>query len=191
MGYEVRRYSYFVAPYSEEWQKTYEREAARIKGALDGELLYLEHAGGTAVAGHGGRPVVDILAIVKDIGKVDSYEAAFRAIGYEAMGANVVIGARFFKKDFVCPRGGWERLVDLYVFPDEHPKMTAMLAVRDYLLAHPEEAKHYEEYKKKLFKKHPHDHAAYQEGKQAFLRELARKAARAEGLHVDEDWGKV
>ena len=191
MGYEARRYSYSVAPYSDEWRKSYEREAARIKATLGKELLYIEHAGGTAVAGCGGRPVIDILASVRDLAKIDSYEAAFRAIGYDAMGTDAIIHARRFKKDSVCPQGGWERLVDLYVFPDEHPKMTDMIDTRDYLRARPEEAKKFEEFKRKLFQKHPHDHVAYQEGKQSYLWELAKKAAHSRGRHVDEDRGTV
>ena len=191
MGYEARRYVYSVTPYVDEWKKIYEREAARIKGTLGNELLYLEHVGGTAVAGGSGKPVVDILAVVRDIGKIDSYDAAFRAIGYEAAGDDIIINGRLFGKDIVHPHGGWERLVDLYVLPDEHPKMMDMINTRDYLKAHPEELKKLEEFKTRLFKKHPHDHAAYEEEKQSFLREFARKAARWRGRHVDEDWGTV
>lgn len=186
MGYEERHYSYSVKPYSAEWAEIYMREAARITGTLRSELIFIEHAGGTAVPGHAGRSTVDIVAVVRRMGDIDAYDAAFRAIGYRALSTDDIIGARRFRKDAVCPKGGWECLADLFIFPEEHPRMMAMLGLRNYLLAHPDEARRYAEFKMKLFEKYPRDHTAYEEAKQKYLEQLVKKAAREEGQDVDE-----
>ncbi len=185
MGYEVRRYSYSVGPYSADWPKIYAWEAERVKGTFRSELVSLEHAGATAVPGCAGRSAVDIIAVVKNIDAVDAYEAALRAIGYEPLAYGAIVGARRFRKDVVSAHGGWECMADLFIFPEEHPVMMDMLNVRNYLLIHPDETRRYAEYKAKLFQKHPYDHLAYEEAKRAYLEKIVKKAAREAGQEED------
>lgn len=65
MGYENHRYS--VVPHREEWREMYEREAALIKATLGEEIIFIEHVGSTAIPGMGGKPTLDILAVVREI----------------------------------------------------------------------------------------------------------------------------
>jgi len=189
MGYEKRKYS--VVPYRDEWRAIYEREAALIGDTLRDELIFIEHVGGTAVPGLGGAAAIDVLATVQNIGKIDSFNTAFKMIGYEALGARIAENARFFKKDLLRETGEEERLINLHVFPDEHPTMMDMLDVRDYLIAHPDEARKYHEFKEKLFGKHPRDYGAYREGKDAYLAKLSGRARKWKGRRVSSEEGAV
>lgn len=182
MQYEGRKYSYSVVPYADGWPEIYEREAALIQRILGEELIYIEHVGGTAVKGMPGRPIVDIAAAVRNLAKIDFYHMALKAIGYEPVAEITIPHARHFMKDSVA---------DLFVFPDEHPMITAMIDHRDYLRAHPEEAEDLREFKAKLFKKYPHDYAAYHEHKEAYLKELSRASAHWRGREADSDRGTV
>jgi GrpB-like predicted nucleotidyltransferase (UPF0157 family) len=189
MGYENRRYS--VVPYREEWRAIYEREAELIKKTLGNELVFIEHVGGTAVPGLCGASAIDIIAVVRDISRVDRCNTAFKMIGYDAHGAYLGASTRLFKKNLLHETGEVERLVNLHIFPDEHPTMMEMLDVRDYLLAHKDEAWKYHRFKEKLFQKHPRDYAAYRDGKGAYLAKLSKKAAKWKGRRIPDEMGTV
>lgn len=59
---------------------------------------------------------------------------------------------------------------------DNREDINRHLAVRDYLRAHPEEAKQYGDLKENLAKQFPKDIAAYMDGKDAFVKKLERTA---------------
>jgi GrpB-like predicted nucleotidyltransferase (UPF0157 family) len=176
MAYEDRKYS--IVPYRNEWPRMYKAEAGVLRAALEDDIIDIEHVGGTAVPGLTSKPTIDILVIVKDLKKIDAYEFSLKSIGYDALGAWVVEHSRFFKKDRIDKDGRAERLVNLHVFPEEHPATLPMIDVRDYLIAHPEEAGRYGEFKEKLFRQYPNNCLAYQEDKKSFIAELAKKASR-------------
>ncbi len=175
MGYEEGEYS--EMPQREDWVTAYEREAALIANTLREEIVFIEHIGSTAVPGLGGPAdvsAIDILAIVRDVKNADCYATAFKMIGYDELP-----GPKFLKKG--------EPSVSLHIFPDEHPKMMAMLDVRDYLLAHPDEARKYKALKEKWLKKYPRDRGAYQEKKDEYLAKLSDKAGKWKGTHLHAD----
>jgi GrpB-like predicted nucleotidyltransferase (UPF0157 family) len=52
------------------------------------------------------------------------------------------------------------------------------LAFRDYMMAHPEDAQRYSELKRKLAEEHPQSMDEYMDGKDGFVKEMERRAAR-------------
>jgi GrpB-like predicted nucleotidyltransferase (UPF0157 family)/uncharacterized protein (DUF952 family) len=64
------------------WPELYEREAARIRGALGDRVLRIEHVGSTSVPGLIAKPIVDIALVVPDPGDEADYAAALTAAGY-------------------------------------------------------------------------------------------------------------
>ncbi len=189
MGYENRRYS--VVPHRNEWREMYEREAVLIRGTLGAELIFIEHVGSTAVPGLGGKPTLDVLATVRDIQGIDRYTFAFKAIGYHSQGEAITKNSRLFVKSVIHENKEEERLVNLHIFPDEHPEMMRMIDIRDYLMAHPDEARTYHEFKEKLFKKYPNDYAVYREKKDEFFKKLLKKATKWKGRRVSDERGSV
>jgi GrpB-like predicted nucleotidyltransferase (UPF0157 family) len=65
-----------------EWPRLYEREAARIRGALGDRVLRLEHVGSTSVPGLIAKPLIDILLVVADSADEAAYVPALEAAGY-------------------------------------------------------------------------------------------------------------
>lgn len=160
----------------EEWRAIYEREAALIASILRDELIFIEHVGSTAIPDLGSAPdisAMDILAIVRNEKSIDCYETAFKMSGYHELP-----GGKFLKK------GG--RGVRIHIFPEEHPTMMGMLDVRDYLLAHPDEARKYKEAKEKWSRKHHGDRGGYQEEKDEYLAKLSSRASNWKGTHLPE-----
>lgn len=174
MAYENRRYS--IVPYRDEWPGLYAKEAALVRATLGDEVISIEHVGSTAVPGLAAKPAIDILAIVEDLKAIDSCSLALKAIGHAPLGERIAEHSRFFKKDAVDPAGFEERLVNLYVFPEDHPKTFEITSVRDYLRAHQDERGKYEELKWRFYREYPLNYFAYRERIGEYLERIAPKA---------------
>jgi GrpB-like predicted nucleotidyltransferase (UPF0157 family) len=64
------------------WPELFEREAARIRGALGDRALRIEHVGSTSVPGLIAKPIVDIVLVVPDPGEEAGYAGALEVAGY-------------------------------------------------------------------------------------------------------------
>lgn len=174
MAYENRRYS--VVPYRDEWSGLYAKEATIIRATLGDEVISIEHVGSTAVPGLAAKSAIDILMIVGNLKAIDSYAFALKAIGYAPLGERIAENSRFFKKDFIDDAGFEERLVNLYIFPEDHPKTFEITSVRDYLRAHPGEREKYGELKRRLYGEYPLNYFAYRAEIEEYLEQLAPRA---------------
>ncbi len=64
------------------WPALFDREAARVRGALGPAVVQLEHVGSTSVPGLVAKPIIDILLVVRDSADEHSYVPALTAVGY-------------------------------------------------------------------------------------------------------------
>src|SRR5271169_4529127 len=71
-----------VVPYDPGWPAAFEAEAARIRTALGGLALRIDHHGSTAIPGLGAKPIIDIQVSVATLQPLSAYRAALEAIGY-------------------------------------------------------------------------------------------------------------
>ena len=60
-----------VTEYNPLWVKQYEEESLLIKGVLAENCVAIYHIGSTSVPGLAAKPVIDILAAVRSLEKVD------------------------------------------------------------------------------------------------------------------------
>ena len=127
--------------------------------------------GSTSVPGLPAKPIIDILVVTDDIGQVDSLNPAMIALGYEPQGEYGIPGRRFFTKG-----GDVKRSHHVHVFQHGHPEVSAMLDFRDYLRTHPYQAAEYGRLKEELALICEDDITAYNAGKDAFVKDLIRKA---------------
>lgn len=160
-----------VTDHDPSWPEEFKREAALLKDILKDELTAIHHIGSTAVPGLKAKPVIDIMPVVKDIGKIDAFRGAFENAGYEYMGEFGIPGRRFLKK------GGRHRTHNVHIFgAGSESEIRRHLAVRDYLKTHPREAAKYGALKEKLAALYPEDIDGYCDGKDAFVKALEKKA---------------
>ncbi|OPA73310.1 hypothetical protein BVG16_29340 [Paenibacillus selenitireducens] len=156
-----------VTDYNEEWKQRFSEESQKIKDIFGEELIDIHHIGSTSVPGLKAKPIIDIMPVVRDIDKVDSFYAQMEGLGYECMGELGMKGRRYFRK------GGDHRTHQVHVFQaDNEEDIHRHLAVRDYLRTHAEQAKQYGDLKENLAKQFPKDIEAYMDGKDAFVKEL-------------------
>ena len=159
-----------VVPHDPSWKDTYQKEARKILEVLGDELVEIHHIGSTSIPGIYAKPIIDVLGGARRIENIDKYNDAMAKIGYQARGEFGLPGRRFFVK------GVPKRTFNLHIFESGSPELTRHLNFRDYMIAHPEDALQYSELKKKLAKEHFGDLDGYCDGKDAFVKEMERKA---------------
>lgn len=167
----VVTYKVELHPPNPAWPAMYEAEAARLRGVWGEHLLAMHHAGSTSIPGIMAKPIIDFLVVVDDTRYVDERSDAMIALGYEALLEFGIPGRRFFRR---LVEG--VRTYNVQVFPAGHIEIARMLDFRDYLRAHPEDAKAYEALKLDLAARFPYDVTTYAEHKSDFVEEILRKA---------------
>lgn len=139
--------------------------------------MEIYHIGSTSIPGMAAKPIIDMLMVVKDIQRIDEYNPIMSQMGYHPKGENGIEGRRFFYKgsDLV-------HTSHLHVFQTGSAEIKRHLNFRDFLIAHPEEARQYALLKIQLSKQYPKDIDAYQEGKNGFIQAIDQEAAIWAGI---------
>ena len=163
-----------VVPHDPRWRDAFEAEAKRVAAALGENVVAVHHIGSTAIPDIYAKPVVDLLVEVGDVNEVDGRSSAMEALGYEVLGEYGITGRRYFRKD---SREGI-RTHHVHAFEAGSAEAERHLAFRDYMIAHPLDAQRYSELKRKLAQEHPQSFDGYMDGKDGFIKELDRRAAR-------------
>lgn len=159
-----------VLPYDGQWVLLFNKEANELERILAKEIDSIHHFGSTSVPGLAAKPVIDILAIVKEIEAIDGYNAELQAIGYTGKGENGIPGRRYFQK------GGDERTHHLHIYQIGSPEIERHLVFRDFLRAHPATAKQYGELKRDLSRQFPYDIDSYIMGKEQLATQIQAQA---------------
>jgi len=163
-----------VVPHDPRWRNAFEAEAKHVSTALGENVVAIHHIGSTAISNIYAKPVVDLLVEVRDITEVDGRSSAMETLGYEVKGEFGIPGRRYFRKD---NRGGI-RTHQIHAFEVGSAEVERHLAFRDYMIAHPGDAQEYSELKMKLAEEHPQSMDGYMDGKDGFIKEIDRRAAR-------------
>lgn len=132
-----------LCEYDPAWPEQYEREAAKIRGALAERVRVLEHAGSTSVPGLAAKPIIDIVLAVADSADEGAYVPPLEQAGY-------VLAIR--EPDWHEHRclKGTEPAVNLHVFTDGSSEIERMLAFRDRIRTNEADRLLYERTKREL-----------------------------------------
>jgi len=161
-----------VVPHDPKWRDAFETESHRVNRALGNNVLAIHHIGSTAIPGIYAKPVIDMLVEVTDINDVDVRVAEMKSLGYDVMGEFGIAGRRYFRKDTEKGR----RTHQIHTFQTGSDQIARHLTFRDYLIAHPDEAQNYSNLKRQLAELHADDAEGYMDGKDAFIKEIDRRA---------------
>lgn len=171
-----------VLNYDPEWPLKYERERKAIAKILDGNGISIYHIGSTSVPGLAAKPIIDMMAVVRSLEKVDDARGKFSELGYEYLGEFGIAGRRYFRK------GGDERTHQIHIFQaDDWNNIERHLAFRDYMRTHEKERTEYAKIKTALAQRFPYDIDGYCDGKDAFVREMEKRAL----LEYDGTWDRL
>jgi GrpB-like predicted nucleotidyltransferase (UPF0157 family) len=125
----------------------------------------IEHVGSTAVPGLAAKPIVDLMASVRDLA-VDPDLLTAHGWCY----VPPELDGRPWRRFFVKPdESGQHREAHLHVIQAGHPRWTDQLRFRDALRGDGRLARRYEDLKYRLSAQHGHDREAYTEAKADFV----------------------
>jgi GrpB-like predicted nucleotidyltransferase (UPF0157 family) len=169
-----------VVPYDPRWPALFQEEAARLRAVLDPNLILgLEHFGSTAIPGLAAKPIIDILIAVHSLAEAhERFIEPLEQLGYVFWDENPKTDRMFFVKGM--PPCGARRTHHVHV-TEPAGEMWRRLAFRDYLRAHPEEARRYEALKRAAALRHRDDREAYTAAKEDYVKEIDARARRAIG----------
>ncbi|MFC7740138.1 GrpB family protein [Nocardiopsis composta] len=169
-----------VADYDPEWPRLFEREAERIRGALGGRALMVEHVGSTSVPGLAAKPVIDVLLAVADSADEPAYLPELESAGYVL---------RIREPDWFEHRlfKGPDTDVNLHVFTAGAEEADRMLRFRDRLRADPADRERYAAAKRDLARRTWRYVQDYADAKTGIVQEIMRRAGAAGGGEAGGD----
>lgn len=171
-----------VVNYNSEWPLKYAKERDYITEILKDNCISIYHIGSTSVPGLAAKPIIDIMAVVRSLERVDTVAEKFSDIGYEYLGEFGIKGRRYLRK------GGDERTHQIHIFQaDDWNNIGRHLAFRDYMRTHEKEREEYAKIKIEFAKKFPYDIDGYCDGKENFVREMEELALS----QFDGTWDKM
>lgn len=167
-----------IVEYDPRWPALFEQEAERLRGALDPSLIVgLEHFGSTAIPNLSAKPIIDIVIAVCSLADARaSFVESLQKLDYVYWAENPKQDRMFFVKGM--PPFGSRRTHHVHV-TEPGGELWRRLAFRDYLRAHPAEARRYEQLKRRLATEHPTDREAYTDAKSAYIEQVMRKVLRS------------
>jgi GrpB-like predicted nucleotidyltransferase (UPF0157 family) len=161
-------------------QNTWATEFLKIRDQLAhalGPRVRVEHVGSTSIPGIHAKPVIDVQVSVPDITDEAAFVSQIESVGVRLRAREPDVGHLYFRREprtlqiHVCEIGSkWER---------DH------LLFRDYLRAHPDEARAYEELKLAAVARYGLERLAYTESKGPFVEGAL---ARAETWAAENGW---
>ena len=88
-----------LVPYQSAWIDLFDREADRIRSALGGKALQIEHIGSTSIPGMAAKPIIDIIVAVEKLTRSSDIILALDAIGYDYFPVDTVPDRMFFARE--------------------------------------------------------------------------------------------
>ena len=161
-----------VVPYNPDWPQQFSQESARLQEIIGPNVVAMHHIGSTAIPGLSAKPTIDILIEVKSFEALDVCDQDIIEIGYQSKGENGVEGRRYFQK-----LDGERHLYHLHAFQAGHPEVERHLNFRDYLRAHKDEARAYQDLKVHLSGVFRYAAPEYTSAKTGFINAVNQKAA--------------
>ena len=163
-----------IEPYDPTWPDRFEAERAALAEVLKPWLAGpIEHVGSTAVPGLAAKPILDIMAGVRDLRSSRPAIEAVKGLQY---------GYYPYKVDVMhwfCKPSDVERTHHLHLVPFDSRLWRERLAFRDRLRTDAVAREAYLELKLRLAREFPDDRGAFTEAKTAFIQAILERSDRS------------
>lgn len=173
----MREEPIFLVDYDPAWPHLFEEERTALEAVLRRWLIGpIEHIGSTAVPGLTAKPVIDIMAPVRDLASSLHARDAIAPLDY------VYFPYRPDIMHWFCKPSPARRTHHLHLVPLASSLWSDRLLFRDYLRISPHAAAEYASLKAALAEEHRHDREAYTDAKGAFVISILERARQ----HADD-----
>jgi GrpB-like predicted nucleotidyltransferase (UPF0157 family) len=163
-----------VLDYDTNWPGVFQSLRERIADALGDMAAAIEHVGSTAVPGLAAKPIIDIDVLLASEAMLPEAIERLASLGYIHRG-DLGIAER---EAFFTPANDPPH--HLYVCPPSSTEFRKHMAFRDYLRAHPKDAKIYGDLKIALAERFREDRSAYNTAKGGFVAEMTSRGISAQ-----------
>ena len=134
-----------VVPYDADWPRAFPVERDRIAAALGTLALRIDHNGSTSIPGLAAKPIIDIQISVKRLHPIHAYAPGLAQLDYVHVPHPDDAFCPFFHRP-----AAWPHTHHVHVVEAGGDEERRTLAFRDYLREHSDEARQYEELKRRL-----------------------------------------
>jgi GrpB-like predicted nucleotidyltransferase (UPF0157 family) len=159
-----------VVAYDPNWPDLFQFLRERIADALGDIAVAIEHVGSTAVPGLAAKPIIDIDVLLRSETALSAAIERLASLGYTHEG-DLGIPER---EAFLPPANDPPH--HLYVCPPNSAEFRKHIVFRDYLRAHPDDARIYGDLKLALADEFRDNRSAYLAAKGQFVAELTNLA---------------
>ncbi len=166
-------YAVRLLPHDPHWAEEAGQEETRLLEAMWPTLFEMHHVGSTAIAGIAAKPIIDLVAIARDLVSLDAARPQLEALGYGWHGEFGLEGRRFCTLS--DPVTGLRKF-HLHCYADGDHSIRRHLAFRDFLRARPLMAEAYQQMKRECAAKHPDDSHAYTACKDRWIKKVEAEA---------------
>ena len=160
-----------IVDYDPNWVHQFKKESFLLKSIFGEIALNIDHIGSTAIPGIKAKPIIDILITTNNINMIDSFDDQMEQLGYVIGGEFGLPGRRFY-----CKGDEAHCHFHVHIYEAAHPSVDTYLLFRDYMMAHPNDAKAYESLKTDLATKYPNNRTLYTQSKGDFINQIFKKA---------------
>ena len=161
--------------YESGWQILFLEERDQLQASIGEYVLDIQHIGSTSIPGMTAKPILDIGIAITNFEEGVRCIQPMEKLGYTYKGENGIPRRHYFVKG--APRTHHVHMVEL-----ESEDWRSHLLFRDSLIKNPETARSYERLKRELAQQFVTERAAYQAGKNSFIKALLHKAREADRI---------
>lgn len=165
-----------IVAYNPEWAVQAEFEINKLREILpSSKIIDVQHVGSTAIPGMAAKPIIDIQMAVHSLEEMKVIAVpALQKLGYEYWYENPDPERMFFVKGM--PPFGEKRTHHVHIVEPTSKHWSGKIDFRDYLIAHPEAVKEYQDLKIKLAQQYTYDREKYTNAKGEFVNKILKLA---------------
>ncbi len=166
----VARNKVRLLPHNSEWEKEFLIVKKEIEEVWGDIVIDIQHFGSTAIKNVYAKPILDVAVVVNSFDHMKP-EALIK-LGYDYRGLDLPSKDRHL---FVFRNENDFSLRHIHCYEPNNADFKACIGFRDYLNAHPKEAKAYSDLKLELEKKFADDRVAFGKGKISYIQAIYEK----------------
>nr|WP_259294538.1 GrpB family protein [Streptomyces canus] len=172
-----------IADYDPDWPRQAAAAIDALRSGAPGLFPEIEHIGSTSVPGLAAKPVIDLMAAVRDRSHTPAHDAPLAGLGFRPH-VNGMTDRLLYVR---APDGVRTHILHV-VTRDSRPGRNQRL-LRDHLRTHPQDAARYGELKRAIVASGTAP-GAYARAKTALVQELTDRARAERGLPPEPVWEK-
>ena len=168
----LKRGTVELLPYQPEWKNIAAQTIELLKSLLNDAAIDIQHVGSTSIRNIHAKPIIDIVLGVRTLDSIQPYIGLLEENGIIYRGEDV-------KGQLLFVIGDSEKNIHthyIHVVQWNDAAWNNYVNFRDYLNAHPQCAKEYEELKKKLAFEFAGDRSQYTAGKHELIGKILKQA---------------